>query len=115
MAPRPPEPVAREILIVDSGERFSCLPGENLLRAMERQNRRAIPVGCRGGGCGVCKIRVLRGTYTTRRMSRAHVSVEEEGAGVGLACCLVPGSDLDIEVPGALRRPGLRAKLESHS
>jgi hypothetical protein len=47
-------------------------------------------VGCRGGGCGVCRVRVLDGAYTTLRMSRqAHVEADE-AAGVVLACRIVP-------------------------
>jgi ferredoxin len=89
-----------QISLVGSGQRIACLAGENLLRAMERLSLRSIPVGCRGGGCGVCRIRVHRGDYVLRRMSRAHVSLADEAAGVGLACCLVPRSDLEIEVLG---------------
>lgn len=93
-----------EILITDTGERFRCRPDENLLRAMERLNRRGIPVGCRGGGCGVCKVRIERGRFVAGRMSRAHVSAEEEAAGIGLACRLYPASDLELQVLGGMRR-----------
>ena len=95
---------AHEILIEDTGERFACAEGENILKAMERLNRRGIPVGCRGGGCGVCKIRIQRGTYTTRKMSREHVSVDEEAAGFGLACRMLPASDLELQVIGSMRK-----------
>ena len=95
---------AHEILIEDTGERFACAEGENILTAMERLNRRGIPVGCRGGGCGVCKIRIQRGTYTTRKMSREHVSVAEEAAGIGLACRILPASDLALQVIGSMRK-----------
>ena len=57
-----------------------------------------IPVGCRGGGCGVCRIRVVAGEYTTRRMSRKHVSEADEAAGIALACRVVPASDLIVEL-----------------
>ncbi len=93
-----------EILIADTGERFNCMPDENVLRAMERLNRRGIPVGCRGGGCGVCKIKVVRGTFTARKMSRAHISVDDEAAGIGLACRLTPNSDLELQVIGQLHK-----------
>ncbi len=90
-----------EVSIPDTGQRIACAPGENILRAMERLNLRLIPVGCRGGGCGVCRIRVRCGKYVTRRMSRIHVSAADEAAGIALACCLMPQGDLEIEVLGS--------------
>ena len=90
--------------IENSGEDYLCAPDQNLLRGMEVLGRRGIPVGCRGGGCGVCKVRVMQGSYHTRRMSRSCVSEAEEAAGVVLACKLFPDSDLRIEVVGKMAR-----------
>lgn len=106
---------AHQILIADTGERFTCTPGENILKAMERLNRRGIPVGCRGGGCGVCKVQVRRGQYTAHKMSRAHVSVEEEAAGVGLACRLLPTTDLELQVLGELRKRVYAQSARDHN
>jgi ferredoxin len=92
------------IYIEDSGEAYLCEPRQDLLRAMERLGRRGIPVGCRGGGCGVCKVEILEGEYTARKMSRAHVSVAEEEANIGLACRISPLSDLRLRVLGKLKR-----------
>ncbi len=58
----------------------------------------AIPVGCRGGGCGVCRIRVLSGDYETQKMSRKHVRPEDQAIGMALACRVYPRSDLTVEV-----------------
>jgi ferredoxin len=69
---------------------------------MEVLGRKGIPVGCRGGGCGVCKVRVLQGVYHTRKMSRACISDEEELRGVVLACKLFPESDLRVKVLGKM-------------
>jgi ferredoxin len=93
-----------EILIADTDERFICAEGENILKAMERLNRKGIPIGCRGGGCGVCRVRVVAGRYTARKMSREHVTLEEEQIGIGLACRLCPESDLTLQVIGNMRR-----------
>lgn len=103
-----------EILIADNGERFACRSGENLLKAMERLNRAGIPVGCRGGGCGVCKVQVTRGQYVAHKMSRAHVGADEEAAGIGLACRLMPTSDLELKVLGALRKSVLAQGVRAH-
>lgn len=90
------------VLIEDSGETVLCDPRDNVLRAMEVLGRKGIPVGCRGGGCGVCKVRVLQGVYHTRKMSRACISDEEELRGVVLACKLFPESDLRVKVLGKM-------------
>lgn len=91
-----------QVSLPDTGDSFRCPAGRSLLEAMLAQGRAAIPVGCRGGGCGLCKIAVLSGTYTQRVMSRAHVSVEDEQAQRVLACRISPTSDLAVRV---LRRP----------
>ncbi len=92
------------VLIEDSGETFRCDDSQNLLRSMEVLGRKGIPVGCRGGGCGVCKVHVTGGTYHTRKMSRACLSEEEERAGTVLACKLFPDSDLSLKVVGKMAK-----------
>lgn len=77
---------------------FTCAEGERVLHAMERQGVRALPVGCRGGGCGTCRVHVTSGSYETKKMSRAHVSEADERAGYALACRLMPRSDLSLRL-----------------
>ena len=94
-----------EIHIEDTGERYACDEQETVLNGMARLGRKGIPVGCRGGGCGVCKVQVTRGDYrTTRTMSRGHVSVDEEEHGTVLACCIQAQSDLSLKVVGKLHK-----------
>ncbi|WP_298610911.1 2Fe-2S iron-sulfur cluster binding domain-containing protein [uncultured Thiothrix sp.] len=85
-------------------EKFVCRPQELLLAGMVRLGKRGIPVGCRSGGCGVCKVHVQQGEYATGKMSRAHVSEQEEQAGYVLACRCEPKSDLVITVIGQMRK-----------
>lgn len=85
------------IVLEPSGEGFGCGAERSVLRAMEALGRRGIPVGCREGGCGVCKLQVLRGDYQTRRMSRGVLSPQEEAEGVVLACRLYPKTDLLVK------------------
>ncbi len=92
------------IRIEESGETFACADSQNLLRGMEQLGRRGIPVGCRGGGCGVCKVHVKSGAYETRKMSRACLSEAEEAAGIVLACKVFPRSDLSVSVVGKMGR-----------
>ena len=93
-----------EVHIANTGERYACPATQNLLKAMEQLGRKGIPVGCRGGGCGVCKVRVLSGRYQAAKMSRQHVSHEDEARGFVLACRTLPHSDLCLTVEGKLAR-----------
>ena len=94
------------VTIAQTGERFPCAPDQSLLAAMAQLGRRGIPVGCLNGGCGVCKVRVLRGAVRKLGpISRAHVSVDEEDAGYALACRVAPDGDVELEVAGRLKKP----------
>ena len=73
------------ITLAPGGLAFSCGAEENLLQALQRVGvapdlLAAIPVGCRGGGCGVCRIHVRAGQFHTGRMSRKHISEADEEA-----------------------------------
>lgn len=92
------------VTLEETGESFSCKDSETALNALARSGKRGIPVGCRGGGCGVCKVRVLSGAFTKRPMSRAHVSAQEEQNNEVLACCIVPQSDVQVQVLGKMQR-----------
>lgn len=92
------------VTIEDTGETYRCRSDETLLSGMERLGRRGIPVGCRGGGCGVCKVGVTHGEYAKRVMSRDHVSAAEEAAGIVLACRVRPASDIVLTVIGKMKK-----------
>ncbi|HRO58815.1 MAG TPA: 2Fe-2S iron-sulfur cluster-binding protein [Burkholderiaceae bacterium] len=94
----------RRITLSESGEQFPCREDESLLTGMHRSGRKGIPVGCRGGGCGVCRVRICSGEYATRPMSSAHISAADRLAGEVLACRVFPRCDLQVEVIGPLRR-----------
>lgn len=85
------------IQVVNRNEEYLCRDDKSLLVGMELQNAHAIEVGCRGGGCGMCKIRILDGEFEKKRMSRAHVSEVEEAEGFALACRILPRGDMVIE------------------
>lgn len=96
--------------IVGVSEVFSCPEGQELLKAMVSRGYRAIPSGCHGGGCGICKIRVLEGEIFAEHMSRDRVSVEEEKQGYSLACKAIPLSPLKLEVVGGMKRGAPRSE-----
>ena len=92
------------VTIENTGETFRCDEETNVLLGMEQLCRKGIPVGCRNGGCGVCKVQVNKGQYAKRKMSRGVVSAEEEASGCVLACKIFPQSDLEVEVVGKMAR-----------
>ncbi|MBB1163198.1 2Fe-2S iron-sulfur cluster-binding protein [Aquariibacter albus] len=92
------------VRIVNTQEDYGCAASRTLLGGMEALGRRGIPAGCRGGGCGICKVRIETGTVRTDRMSRAHVSVDEEARGYVLACRAYPTSDVVLHAVDKLAR-----------
>ncbi|MDI3257214.1 MAG: 2Fe-2S iron-sulfur cluster binding domain-containing protein [Kyrpidia sp.] len=84
---------------VDGEERvFACGPDQDLLAAAVVQGVRSIKRGCRGGGCGMCKVRVVDGTYDLGKSSVAVLPPAEREQGYVLACKTIPTSDLNIRV-----------------
>ena len=92
------------VLIEETGDVLSCDGSQNLLRVMETTGRKGIPVGCRGGGCGVCKVHITGGSYHTQKMSRSCVTESEEASGVVLACKCFPDGDMSLEVVGKMSK-----------
>lgn len=97
----------RQIKLLDSDKVFSIRVGQSVLDALTPGQNTTIPVGCCGGGCGVCKIKVISGSFTRGLMSKAHITDDEATSGYCLACRTYPQSDMVIAV---IRR--LPAKLE---
>lgn len=79
---------------------FFCENKESLSNAMLRVNKNHPIVGCRGGGCGICKIKILKGNYELGKMSKAKIDDYELGKGYTLACKTYPKSDLVVEFIG---------------
>ena len=88
---------AYTITVAGTGQRFSCRDNEAVLPAMIHAGSGPITHGCCGGGCGVCRARIVAGDYAPfKAMSAAHVSDEDKKSGVVLLCCVQPRSDLTI-------------------
>lgn len=78
--------------------------GETILEALYR-NGYAYRTGCRRGGCGICKVDLLRGEVAYHRAVAPEVLSEQERAGgTCLSCRAVPVTDVTI----ALRDQDLR-------
>ncbi|MET0070909.1 MAG: 2Fe-2S iron-sulfur cluster binding domain-containing protein [Candidatus Thiodiazotropha sp.] len=87
-----------EIYVEDKQAHFHCGDEQRLLHAMQAQGLGSIPVGCKGGGCGICRIQITQGEYETRKMSRNHVTEEDERQGIVLSCRVTPKSDLCLRL-----------------
>jgi ferredoxin len=106
---------AFDVTVAPSGDSFRCAADESLLRGMLRLGRRGIPVGCVGGGCGICKVRILAGqVMPLGPVSRAHVSADDEAAGVTLACRVAPATALRVEAVGYLISKFEQPALATH-
>ena len=75
---------------------FTVVDGETLLKASERCLGHIIKVGCRGGGCGVCKVKVVKGDYETGKMSLKVCSLKERKNNIHMIDTSVVGSLLKV-------------------
>jgi len=90
------------VSIDGTGRSFACGADQNVLAAMTLANARGVQVGCRSGGCGVCRVQVLEGQWRCGTMSRSEVGAEQLRDGHVLACKLYPTTDLLIRPVGRL-------------
>ena len=91
------------VTILNSGETCRCRTDESLIEGLRRMGKRGVPIGCRNGGCSVCRIEIVSGRYAAhRKMSREYVSDEDLAAGRVLACCVKPLSALEILAIGKM-------------
>lgn len=89
-----------EVSVTGADIAFPCREDQSVLVAMSMNGARCVQVGCRSGGCGVCRVEVLAGHFETGQMSRAQVSDADRARGIVLACQLFPKSDLCVRVLG---------------
>jgi len=83
------------ITVSDTGESFECPEGQFVIHAMIRSRKGPVKHGCCGGGCGVCKMKVVSGSYdVVKKMSQAHVTPADQENGTVLICCIQPRTDL---------------------
>lgn len=109
------------VRIVGNAHAFPCAGDQRLLVAMEaaratdvmRRWMATIPVGCRRGGCGVCRVRIVDGAYETGAMSAAHVTEAERADGYALACCVYPRGPLTVAL--APRHPNQIKAMQAAS
>ena len=70
---------------------FSLIPQETLLDGLERTGHE-VEYQCRGGYCGMCRVRLLDGEVQYLEQPLAFIAADEI-----LPCCCVPKSDIRID------------------
>src|SRR5208282_1848953 len=75
---------------------FSCAAGETILAAALRQGL-YLRYGCKNGGCGTCKARLLDGDIEDRVTSMA-LSPQERSEGFILPCTSAPVEDCSLDI-----------------
>lgn len=73
----------------------SCQENQSILDAAVARGVK-IPYGCKGGGCGMCKIKVEEGSYHIGKSSKAVLPDHERDLNYALACKTYPDSNLSI-------------------
>jgi CDP-4-dehydro-6-deoxyglucose reductase len=103
------------VTILPDGVRVGVDAGENLLRALARAGLR-YRVGCKRGGCGICKVQLVLGEVTYERPIAATVLTDDERVeGICLSCRAVPLTDLVIELQVGDRLRRVLGFLDSSS
>lgn len=78
-------------------ETVGCRSDSSILAAAHSHFLK-LPYGCFNGGCGMCKVQIIAGEYTTGLSSKAILSDEERESGYTLACKTYPLSNLMVRV-----------------
>jgi CDP-4-dehydro-6-deoxyglucose reductase len=87
-----------EVTILPDGIRARADQDDTLLRALGRAGLR-YRVGCRRGGCGICKVRLVLGEVRYERPIAASVLTDDERVeGICLSCRAVPITNIVIEL-----------------
>lgn len=87
-----------DVTVLPDAARVEARDGETVLAALTRASFR-YRIGCRRGGCGICKVRLALGEVRYERPIAASVLTDEERVeGVCLSCRAVPVTNVVIEL-----------------
>ncbi len=91
-----------------------CEPQTTILEALKTAGYTMF-TGCKRGGCGVCRVKLLKGQVHMNPYSRYALNDEQWDAGAVLACRAEPQGDISIQMDGAnrLARTGKEAWLQA--
>ena len=96
------------IALMPAGHTLACDADETVLAAILRSGA-SVRFGCRGGGCGACKMRLTSGQVEHGRCSAAVLTEAEKAGGWFLSCQARALGDLTIEVSAENRYRLLRS------
>jgi ferredoxin len=87
-----------EVTIMPDGVRVTAGEAETLLGALTRAGLR-YRVGCKRGGCGICKVELVLGEVAYERPIASNVLTDDERVeGICLSCRAVPLTNIVIEL-----------------
>jgi ferredoxin len=87
-----------EVTVLPDGVRICAADGETVLGALGRAGLR-YRIGCRRGGCGICKLLLLGGEVRYERpIAESVLSDDEKVAGICLSCRAVPITNVLVEL-----------------
>ena len=87
-----------DVTVLPDGVRISATDGETVLAALGRAGLK-YRIGCRRGGCGICKLQLLAGEVRYERpIADSVLSDDEKVAGICLSCRAVPITNVLIEL-----------------
>ena len=84
------------IMLTPVGQAIACGPDDTVLTALLRGA--SVMYGCRGGGCGTCKMRLTAGHVDHGLCSTAVLPDEDKATGWFLSCQARPLGDLTVEL-----------------
>ena len=87
-----------DVTILPDGVHVTAHPDETLLRALAKAGLR-YRVGCKRGGCGICKVQLKLGEVSYERpIAESVLSDDERVEGICLSCRAVPLTNIVIEL-----------------
>jgi CDP-4-dehydro-6-deoxyglucose reductase len=97
------------ITLVPTRQTFAAETGETVLDAALRAGLN-LPHSCKGGHCGSCRARVLRGRFVYPRGRTAGLTEDEEAEGYALLCAAHASTDLEVETREIRPAPDVEVK-----
>jgi CDP-4-dehydro-6-deoxyglucose reductase len=87
-----------EVTILPDGLQVTAAGAETVLKALSRAGLK-YRVGCKRGGCGICKVQLVFGEVRYERpVAESVLSDDQRVAGICLSCRAVPITNIAIEL-----------------